>query len=308
MNTYDQVTAMISSWQAMGMTKAERCVLIAEACMGWPYVWGGYGQKCTKANREAYANRGTCPSGEADEIRKKCQRLRESNPKDTCTGCKWYPGSCTLFFDCRGFTRWVLARIGISLQGAGATSQWNTAANWEQKGAIKDMPTDRICCVFMQNGSTMSHTGLYVGYGRIIHCSGEVKEGKTTDRGWTHYAIPKGIEGEIPVPTPTPTYPTLRKGSKGEYVTLLQTKLIQKGYDLQPFGADGSYGNKTVAAVKQFQKDVGLTADGVTGPKTWNAILNGETVYYTVMIKHLGKKVAEDIVKQYGGTMTAEGV
>lgn len=301
MNTYAQVTALLDKWRSEGKTKAEIIVSLAEACMGWPYVWGGYGQQCTVANRKSYADRTTCPTAESEVIKKKCQRLRPSSPISSCSGCRWYPGGTTLFFDCRGFTRWVLARVGVTLAGAGATSQWNTASNWVEKGVIADMPKDAICCVFKANGKVMEHTGLYIGNGRIIHCSGEVKEGKPTDRGWTHYGIPKGIEGGVPV-----QLPTLRKGSKGEYVTLLQTKLIQRGYDLSPYGADGSFGNKTLSAVKAFQSDNGLTADGIVGAKTWEALNSGETTLFTVQIQHLGKAVADEIVGKYGGTMIAE--
>lgn len=310
MNTYNQVQSMLSNWQTMGMTKTEIAVKVAEACMGWSYVWGGYGQNCTKANREAYANRSVCPSGEQNEIRNKCQQLRSSNPKSVCDGCKWYPGGRTLFFDCRGFTRWVLARVSISLQGAGATSQWNTTANWSEKGEIANIPMDKVCCVFMKSGTSMSHTGLHVGNGRIIHCSGEVKEGKITDKGWTHYAIPNGLNGDVPMPTPTPTptptHKTVRKGSSGDDVVYVQTRLIQLGYDLSPYGADGKFGAKTESAVKAFQKDNGLTVDGIVGIKTYSALERKEVKFYTVTIQHIGEAVAESIVKTYGGTMTLE--
>ena len=307
MKTYDEVVLELNNWKTMGMTKSEIVIALAEACMGWPYVWGGYGQRCTKANRESYANRSTCPSAESDVIRAKCQQLRNSNPKNTCAGCRWYPGGSTLFFDCRGFTRWCLTKVGVTIAGAGATSQWNTASNWAEKGSIKDIP-EKVCCVFMQSGTKMSHTGLYVGNGKIIHCSGEVKVGKITDRGWTHYAVPKGLDGSV-IPDKGDdkvSLPTLRKGSRGEYVTLLQTKLIQQGYDLAPYGADGAYGNKTVEAVKTFQRDHGLSADGICGPKTWEAINSGVTTLYTVTIPHIGKTVADEIVGKYGGVMVAE--
>ena len=115
----------------------------------------------------------------------------------------------------------------------------------------------------------MDHTGLHVGGGRIIHCSGEVKIGKTTDRGWTHFAIPNGMEGDIPVPT---TKPTLRKGASGPYVTECQEDLLKLGYDLSPFGSDGKYGNTTIREVKKFQTASGLTAYGICGPMTWAAL------------------------------------
>ena len=107
--------------------------------------------------------------------------------------------------------------------------------------------------------------------------------------------------------TPESTLPTLRRGSKGEYVTLLQTKLIQRGYNLEPFGADGSFGAKTEAAVVAFQKNNNLVADGIVGKNTWNALTSGETPVYTVTIPHLSKSVADEIVGKYGGTMTKEG-
>ena len=307
MNTAQDLTNALSNWKTMGMSKAELVVKIAEFCMGWPYVWGGLGELCTPTNRENYAKRSNCPAGESAEIRRLCQRI--SGGKTTCDGCKWYPGGATRFFDCRGFTRLVLQwACNWTLQGGGATSQYNTDSNWKAKGDIKDMPLNQVCCVFMWDAKkkNYSHTGLHIGGGNVIHCSGEVKRGKITDKGWSNYAIPVCIEGDVPVPTPGEDFPTLRKGSSGEYVTLLQTKLIQKGYDLQPFGADGKYGSKTVNAVTEFQKDNDLKADGICGKNTWSAIMSSENVYYTVLIKHVSKKVADDIVSKYGGEMTKE--
>lgn len=302
MNTSARVAELIGDWSRQGLPKADMVVRIAEACLGWPYVWGGAGQVCNKSNRSSYADRSSCPSAEADVIRKKCQILNGS--KGTCNGCKWYPDGNTLFFDCRGFTRWCLSKVGISLAGAGATSQWKDSSNWSEKGTIDKLPRDKVCCVFYATGDTMNHTGLYIGDGNIIHCSGEVKRDVVTSRIWTHYAVPKGLSGNV---DPGTDLPTLRKGSSGEYVTLLQTKLIQRGYSLDPYGADGKYGNKTVEAVKQFQRDNGLSVDGVTGKNTWNAILSGGTTLYTVTIQHVSKSVADDIIKKYGGTMKKEG-
>ena len=303
MNSAATVTNKIASWKTEGHSKAELVVLIAEACLGWPYVWGGYGQYCTPANRRSYADRSSCPAGEAAQIRKKCQVL--NGTADGCGGCPYYPSAVVRFFDCRGFTRWVLQQVGISLQGAGATSQWNDNSNWSQKGLIADMPPGAVCCAFKMNQTdkkTMEHTGFAFGDGQIIDCSGTVKRGKTTDRGWTHYAIPKGI-GEV---EPVPTMPTLRKGSKGEYVTLLQTKLIQMGYDLEPYGADGKFGNKTAEALIKFQNDHGLEPDGICGPKTWEALESGQVEKYTVTIRGVSKTVAEGIIRTYGGTMAKE--
>ena len=305
MNSAQTVDNMINNWKTMGMSKAELVVKVAEACMGWPYVWGGAGQYDTPNNRESYAARGSCPSGEASVIRSKCQVLKGS--KSSCSGCKYYPNGKTRFFDCRGFTRWCIQQVGITIQGAGATSQWNDNSNWTEKGDIKDMPMDKVCCVFMRDGNKMSHTGLHIGGGQIIHCSGEVKRGTSSDRGWTNYALVKGLDGDVPVPTPTTDKPTLRIGSTGPYVVECQNDLIQLGYDLSPYGADGKYGKTTSARVADFQRANGLTADGICGKNTWAALdaAVGPTpeptpvTLYTVIIKHLSKEMADDLAAKY---------
>ena len=63
---------------------------------------------------------------------------------------------------------------------------------------------------------------------------------------------------------------TLKKGSKGKMVEKLQTLLNAAGYECGK--ADGMFGNKTLVAVKSFQKDKGLTVDGIVGAKTWSVL------------------------------------
>lgn len=64
----------------------------------------------------------------------------------------------------------------------------------------------------------------------------------------------------------------LKKGSKGIDVRQYQEKLMELGYDLGKYGADGDFGNDTYKAVVAFQKDHGLEADGEIGPLTSAAI------------------------------------
>ncbi|WP_413381436.1 peptidoglycan-binding protein [Alkalihalobacillus sp. 1P02AB] len=49
----------------------------------------------------------------------------------------------------------------------------------------------------------------------------------------------------------------------------MQQRLIAHGQKLPKFGADSDFGAETLAAVKGFQRDKGLTVDGIVGPKTW---------------------------------------
>lgn len=64
--------------------------------------------------------------------------------------------------------------------------------------------------------------------------------------------------------------PRLAQGSKGAAVKVLQTILNTEGAGL---AVDGSFGAKTAAAVKDFQKRHGLTVDAVVGRKTWPALM-----------------------------------
>ena len=177
-------------------------------------------------------------------------------------------------YDCRGFTRWLLQQAGIDLEGQGATSQWNTEKNWAVRGEIRDLPKERVACIFKQDkdGKTMNHTGMHIGDGKIVHCSSGVQTGKITQRGWTHFAIPVGLYDSSALP-PTPVYrPTLKRGCKGDQVVFLQEILFSQGYDLGPCGIDGNFGRKTRAAVKAFQADRGLKADGIVGPMTYGKL------------------------------------
>ena len=84
-----------------------------------------------------------------------------------------------------------------------------------------------------------------------------------------------GIPYVAPAATPsTPTMTTviLRKGSTGPEVKSLQKKLLQIGYYLGSYGADGDYGDATVTAVRKFQKDNSLAVDGEAGPNTLAAV------------------------------------
>ena len=65
-------------------------------------------------------------------------------------------------------------------------------------------------------------------------------------------------------------YPTLRNGSSGNFVYLLQYIRNQNGYSLT---VDGAFGANTQNAVTAFQTANGLTADGIVGPRTWQTLL-----------------------------------
>ena len=307
MNTANQVDLLVAQLTAEGRTKADIVWQTALACVGWPYVFGAWGAYCTPNERHKRYN------DSHPTIKTKCPGYDSRN----CSGCKWYPGGERVrCFDCRGFTDWCLLRVGIDLIGEGATSQWNSK-NWASKGEIKDMPANTLVCLFVANGKSMSHTGF--GFNNeTVECSSGVQHFTTRNKKWTHWAVPIGLYETMPDPAPktepeqtAPKLPTLRKGSKNQHVKQAQQLLIERGYNLGICGADGDFGTATDAAVRKFQKDHGLTVDGVIGPKTWEMLLNApvnpaKIDKYTVTIKQLNKEQAEAIIKEWGGSMKVE--
>ena len=81
-------------------------------------------------------------------------------------------------------------------------------------------------------------------------------------------------------PTPAPaapaTYTTLRKGSEGPEVVTLQQALAELGY--LSGAQDGNFGTGTQTAVKKFQEDNGLDADGIAGKDTLTALFQKSSV------------------------------
>ena len=271
MNTAAYVDQQIQVLKTSGIPLSEAAWKAALLCVGWPYTYGARGGKTTK------------------------------------------DGITVRTFDCRGFTYWILLQIfGWKLMGVGCTAQWNNEDNWKEKGTVEEgIPQDTIVCLFYykkdektgKRTSTLEHTGFYYN-GETCECSKGVQYSKTLNKKWEVWGVPACVDGQIPVPVPPDPdkKPTLRKGDAGPYVTLAQTELIQRGYDLGSWGADGKFGAQTEKAVKQFQTDWGLTADGIIGPKTWAMLESTPAkVYYTVSVPHMSLKDAEALAALYDG-------
>ena len=67
--------------------------------------------------------------------------------------------------------------------------------------------------------------------------------------------------------------PLLKKGALGGAVWAMQTLLSDRGYSTG--GVDSAFGINTEAAVKRFQRDFDLEADGECGCLTWEKLING---------------------------------
>lgn len=96
---------------------------------------------------------------------------------------------------------------------------------------------------------------------------------------WVSYNATEGSNSSDKPKVDYSTYPVLKKGSTGKYVTILQQLLVDKGYD--PKGIDGDFGKNTLKAVTNYQKDFPkntdingkkLVVDGCVGQKTWGSL------------------------------------
>lgn len=79
-------------------------------------------------------------------------------------------------------------------------------------------------------------------------------------------AFARHAAGGAVAPAPIPP---LRRGDRGEAVRDLQAALSGAGY---PVAVDGAFGPLTQDAVERFQRDAGLSVDGIVGPRTRAAL------------------------------------
>lgn len=297
------------------MTRMQLAAAVAMELAGGPYVFAATGQICTPSLRKSKMQ---AKPAYADKIKRYCPALTSGR---TCGACK-YDGMRA--FDCRGLTYWALKQAGLKISSIGSTTQWTTDS-WQERGTIDNLPRDKPAILFKQdadNPQVMAHTGFALGDGTAVdargHARGVVIAG-VDDYPWTHWAIPYRADEESDPEDPdysddgeavTSTRPYLRKGAKGEDVRYMQTALIALGHPLPRYGADGSYGAETQAAVTDFQLASGLDPDGICGPKTWHALetrLAGseaetpqeEEPLYTVTVRNLTAEQADLLMAIY---------
>lgn len=89
---------------------------------------------------------------------------------------------------------------------------------------------------------------------------------------------------------------TVKLGSKGDSVQLLQELLNKAGYAI---AADGHFGKKTERAVRDFQKKNNLISDGIAGTKTWMKLnAKAPKEIKQAQTKFLSEKDLEDLAKE----------
>lgn len=280
----------------------------------WGYIWGTAGIEWTAAKQKQKVDYMVQKYGA--NWQKNADAKEDNYYKAALYGDKWIGHRVA---DCSGLFAWAFRQLGGSI-AHGSNSIWKSYCSAKGK-IVNGRKADGAeilpgTAVFTGTDNEKPHIGLYVGGGKVIEASGTqagVCTSNLKDGKWKYWGelkkveLEKSAEPEKPEPAPD-NRPTLRKGSKGDAVKRVQEELIARGYDLTPYGADGDFGKRTEAAVKQFQRDHGLEADGIVGPKTYAALDEQGTklIRFTVTIPNLTKTKAEELVKAYAGATMKE--
>lgn len=154
------------------------------------------------------------------------------------------------------------------------------------KGSIAAMPDVPGLLVF-----SSGHIGVYVGGGMVVDARGYSKgvvHKPLSNHKWEEWGMCPLLEYDREVvsnstatqeqtskkegATVNITFRVLQKGAKGKQVKAMQHLLMANGCDLPKYGADGSFGNETLAAVKKYQAANGLEVDGSAGKATLTSL------------------------------------
>lgn len=218
---------------------------------------------------------------------------------------------------CAMFVSYCMAKAGVSQETvkkfASCTAGWNWFKNRGETRSNSFKP-QRGDIIFFdwnpENGDGIDHVGLV---DRVENNKVYTVEGNHEDQVNQYsydlnsnniygYVVPSYTGNESIEEAKTDENnerPLIYKGMTNENVRYAQTKLINKGYSVGSSGADGIFGAGTEQAVRQFQADNGLTADGMIEPATWKKLEESTTVMpssYPGAVIGMGSR-GEDVVK-----------
>jgi peptidoglycan hydrolase-like protein with peptidoglycan-binding domain len=84
-----------------------------------------------------------------------------------------------------------------------------------------------------------------------------------------------GVDGIVGPQTWPQLITEVQQGSTGDAVRAVQSQIHSRGDGANQITIDGIFGPVTDNAVRAFQALLGLSADGIVGPQTWNHLVNG---------------------------------
>ena len=195
-------------------------------------------------------------------------------------------------YDCSSFVISAYKAAGLPLT---ATFTGNMKYDFLRNGFVQVMDGS------LKRGDVLlherNHTAMYIGNNQLVHASinenGTIKGGQVGDqtggeicvRGYYNYPwdcvlryvgdLDESPEAETETETESNLDTGLiRRGQTGARVKRVQALLIYfHSISCGPDGVDGDFGPNTEAAVREFQRRVGLDADGLVGNDTAAALL-----------------------------------
>lgn len=203
---------------------------------------------------------------------------------------------------CAMFVSGVLVIVGI---GEGVTSdsctlmqrymsesdKWSEPDDWPIPGDIiffdwdnkkEERPLDHVGICVGFNNDTLQITYVngngdssYYVTEEEINVNAKGKDGHNLVAYWMRYVgdeeteKPEYKDKEVELKVRQ-----LRKGLTGGDVKALQRLLFADGYSVGKSGDDGDFGNDTEKAVLEYQRDHGLSQDGIAGINTLTALWN----------------------------------
>lgn len=171
------------------------------------YIWGSDGQLCTETMLTEWS-----------------RRAPDRASMIQTTGRKWIG---KYVWDCSGLFRGMTRELGCYKSG-GATTIFKTYCT--KTGLISDIPDIVGVAVFKSSSGSntnMSHIGIYVGNGMVIHAKGTaygvIKE-KLSNHPWTHW-------GELSYILYDDNFTANQQGEKKEQLRTLYIAKINTQYD-----------------------------------------------------------------------------
>ena len=250
-----------------------------ELANGSVYVLGGQGQRYPFTDQWLLLREHNSQSN--------VNRIKKTLSKRIADG---YEPSQIGAFDCSGLGMYFLQTLHKMLP-----SDLNANGMRGQCEVIDKTDLKRGDWVFVMDGGRATHIGYVVDDKlNVIEARGRdygVVKTKLAERNWNHYGRPKMFKAEIE--TPAPIMRELQKGDKGDDVKALQNALIQNGYDLSKYGADGDFGGETYKAVCVLQKAISKAENGIAGKAEiealgldWGAEPDYKKMYEELAVKY----------------------
>lgn len=266
---------------------AEHFVAYCLRMVGHPYWYGTCGYKATQSLLESKSKQYASHYNDS----RKAQYQKDIASKEVVCDCiggakgyAWTGGGQSIL-EAIGTDKTIINRYGSNgCPDKGANGMFEYAKScgcaW---GTISTLPEVPGLALYKEG-----HAGYYIGNDEAVEWQGYsfgCRRTTVSQRPWTHwYALPFIDYGDSlssaslrisnsPETAVVLGSRALKSASKGTDVKAMQELLLQLGFTLPKYGADGIFGSETLNAVKAFQARAGIKVDGIYGSVTHASLM-----------------------------------